>query len=123
MKKLFTLLTLLVAIVTGAQAQYYSVTTEEVIIFNNIYSGTASSSGYSTHPAVAWGGTASSNSKKAGDPDNDGAATSSNVPCYNVKGNGSGKNITISVTGVDKIIIYHESNSSRFTLVSYGLIQ
>ena len=105
---------LLVAIVTGANATGYSPSADEVIILNQVYSASATTTGYSTHSAIAWGGTASTNSKKAGDPNNGGAATSSNVNCYSVKGNGSGKNITISITGVSKIIIYHEKHSSRY---------
>lgn len=113
MKKLITLLMLLLTVCSGAwAANYYSPSSDEVIILNNVYSAT--DAGYSTHSAVAWAGTASSSSKKAGDPNNNGAATSSTVPCYSVKGNGKGKNITLSITGVSKIIVYHESHASRY---------
>ena len=119
-KKLFTLLTLLVAVCSGAWADGYTPTADEVIILKDVYSADATTTGYSKHSAVAWGGTASTNSKTAGDPDKAGAATSSNVPCYSVKGNGKGKNITISITGVSKIIVYHESHSSRYLQLKAG---
>lgn len=119
-KKLLTLLTLLVAVCSGAWADGYTPTADEVIILKDVYSADATTTGYSKHSAVAWGGTASTNSKTAGDPDKAGAATSSNVPCYSVKGNGKGKNITISITGVSKIIVYHESHSSRYLQLKAG---
>lgn len=104
----------------SAWATGYTPSADEVIILNDVYNSSKTSSGYSDHAAIAWGGTTSSNSKKAGDPNNGGAATSSNVPCYDVKGNGAGKNVTVSVTGVSKIIIYHESQSSRFVELRSG---
>lgn len=114
-QKLFTLLTLLLCAVTGSWAEgYYEPTADEVIILKDQYDASKTTTGYSKHDAIAWGGTASTNSKKAGDPSNEGKATSSNVPCYSVKGNGKGKDITVSVTGVSKIIVYHESHNSRF---------
>ena len=105
---------LLVAIVTGAQATGYTPTADEVIILNEVYDKDATTTGYSTHAAIAWAGTASASDKKAGDPNNSGAATSSNVKTYSVKGNGGGKNITVSITGVSKIIVYHESKSDVY---------
>ena len=114
MKKILSLLMLLVAIVTGANAAGYKPSADEVIILKDVYSSTATTAGYSSHPAIAWGGTASPNDKTAGDPNNGGAATSSSVACYSTKGNGGGKNITVSVTGVSKIIIYHENRSDRY---------
>ena len=121
MKKFLSILTLLCLAVTGAWADdYYTPTADEVIILNDVYSASATTAGYSSHSAVAWAGTTSSNSKKAGDPNNNGAATSGNVPCYSVKGNGGGKDITISITGVSKIIVYHESHSSRFVELRDG---
>ena len=99
----------------------YTPTADEVIILNDVYSSSATDAGYSSHSAIAWGGSVSStSSKKAGDPNNDGAATSSNVTCYSVKGNGGGKNITISITGCSKIIVYHESHASRYVELRSG---
>lgn len=113
MKKLFTLLTLLICAVTGTWAtDYYTPTADEVIILNDIYD--ESSAPYSTHAAVAWGGTASTSGKKAGDPNNNGELTSSNVSCFSIKGNGKGKNITLNIAGCSKVILYHEKNSSRY---------
>ena len=113
MKKVFTLLTLLICAVTGAWAtDYYTPTADEVIILNDVYD--ASSATYSTHAAVAWGGTASTSDKKAGDPNNDGELTSSTVPCFSIKGNGKGKNITLNIAGCSKVILYHEKHSSRY---------
>jgi len=114
------LLLIIPAIGSTAAWGYYTPTADEVIILNSVYNNSNTSSGYSNHAAIAWGGTSSSNSKKAGDPNNGGAATSGNVPCYSVKGNGKGKDITISVTGVSKIIIYHESHSSRYVELRSG---
>lgn len=91
-----------------------------MIILNNVYSANATDAGYSTHAAIAWGGTAGTSDKKAGDPSNNGAATSSNVACYSVKGNGKGKNITINISGCSKIIVYHESHSSRYLELRSG---
>jgi len=111
--RLFLLLALLMTAATGAWAQdYYAPSTDEVIILNEVYN--ASNSGYSSHSAIAWGGTASASDKKAGDPNNGGGSTSSTVSCYSVKGNGKGKNITLSITGVSKVIVYHERHSSRY---------
>ena len=113
MKRLLSLFVLLVAIVTGAQA-YYKPTGDEVIILDYIRDVYGANTGYSTHSAISWAGEVSaSSSKKCGDPYNDGALTSSSVTCYSAKGNGGGKNITVSVTGVSKIIVYHDKNSSR----------
>lgn len=114
-QKLLTLFALLVVAVTWAWADdYYTPTAAtEVIILNNVYNAENTTSGYSTHSAVAWGAAASSNSKKAGDPNNNGEATSSNVPCYNTKGNGGAKNITLTISGVSKLTLYHEKHSTR----------
>lgn len=114
MKKLFTLLMLLLCVASSAWADGYTPSEDEVIILNEVYSANATDAGYSTHAAIAWGGTAGTSDKKAGDPSNNGAATSSNVACYSVKGNGKGKNITINISGCSKIIVYHESHSSRY---------
>ena len=110
---IFAVLTLSIANI-GMAWGAYTPSADEVIILNTVYNSSATGSGYSNHSAIAWGGTASTNSKKAGDPNNGGAATSSNVNCYSVKGNGSGKNITVSITGCSKIIVYHESHASRY---------
>ena len=112
MKKIFTFAAAILASV--AMMANYAPTADEVIILNNVYSATATEAGYSTHAAIAWEGTVSWNSKKAGDPDNEGESTSSNVQTCSVKGNGSGKNLTISVEGCAKIVLYHEKQSSRY---------
>ena len=100
---------------------YYTPTADEVIILNEVYSSTATDAGYSTHSAIAWAGTGSTkNDRKCGDPNNGGAATSANVVSYSAKGNGGGKNITVSITGCSKIILYHESNKSRYVELKSG---
>ena len=121
-KQLFTLLTLLLCAVSTmwADVTYYTPKADEVIILNDVYSATATTTGYSTHEAITWAGTASASSKKTGDPSNSGAPTSSNVDCYSIKGNGKGKNITINITGVSKITIYHESHNSRYVELKSG---
>lgn len=119
-RKLLALVTLMLCAVTGVWADGYTPSADEVIILNDVYSAEATTAGYSTHAAVAWGGTGTSNSKKAGDPNNNGAATSSNVTCYSVKGNGGGKNITLSISGCSKIIVYHESHSDRYVELRSG---
>ena len=116
-QKLFTLLTLLVGIASGAWAvDYYSPTTDEVIILSDVYDAEKTSAGYSNHAAIAWAGAVSNatTSAKAGDPSNGGEATSSNVTCYSIKNNGGQKNITLAVSGVSKITLYHVKHSSRY---------
>ena len=104
---------LLMTAATGAMAQdYYAPSTDEVIILNEVYN--ASNSGYSSHSAIAWGGSASPSKKNAGDPNNGGQQTSSTVNCYSVKGTGQGKNITLSITGVSTVIVYHEKKPGRY---------
>ena len=111
--KLLLLLVLLMTAATGAMAQdYYAPSTDEVIILNEVYN--ASNSGYSSHSAIAWGGSASPSKKNAGDPNNGGQQTSSTVNCYSVKGTGQGKNITLSITGVSTVIVYHEKKPGRY---------
>ena len=112
-QKLFSILALLLMAATGAWAKdYYAPSTDEVIILHEVYN--APSSGKSLHSAIAWGGNASTYTKKAGDPNNGGQSTSSTVNCYSVKGNGQGKNITLSITGVSKVIVYHEKHNTRY---------
>ena len=116
-KKIFTLLTLLLALVGGATSAWadgYTPEADEVIILNEVYNSSATTTGYSIHEAIAWGGTGSPGSKKCGDPYSGGEVTSSTVSCYSVKGNGGFKNITVNITGVSKIIVYHESHNSRY---------
>ena len=115
-QKLFTLLTLLLCAATGvwADTSYYTPTADEVIYLKNAYSATATTTGYSTHSAVAWAGTTNSSSKTAGDPDKNGES-STKLDCYSIKNNGGGKNISLSISGVSKIIIYREaSNLGRY---------
>ena len=112
-QKLLFLLVLLLTATTGTWAQdYYAPSTDEVIILNEVYN--ASNSGNSSHSAIAWGGTATASKKKAGDPNNGGESTEGKVNCYSVKGTGQGKNITLSITGVSTVIVYHEKNTSRY---------
>ena len=112
-QKLLFLLVLLLTATTGTWAQdYYAPSTDEVIILNEVYN--ASKSGNSSHSAIAWGGTATASKKKAGDPNMGGQSTSSNVNCYSVKGTGKGKNITLSITGVSKVIVYHQRGNTEY---------
>jgi len=111
MKKFFTFAVAVLASIS--LLANYEPTADEVIILNDVYSASATESGYSTHAAIAWGGTTSSNSKKAGDPNNIGEATSSNVPCYSAKGNGGAKDITISIEGCSKIYVFTEKKNDR----------
>ena len=112
-QKLLFLLVLLLTTTTGTWAQdYYAPSTDEVIILHEVYNG--SNSGYSSHSAIAWGGTASTTKKTAGDPNNGGLSTSSTVNCYSVKGTGQGKNITLSITGVSKVIVYHHNDHFKY---------
>ena len=112
-KRFLSMLVLLAAVVTGAWAQdYYAPSTDEVIILNDVYD--ASKSGYSSHSAIAWGGSATVSKKTAGDPNNGGQPTSSTVNCYSVKGTGQGKNITLSITGVSKVIVYHPRGNTEY---------
>lgn len=120
MKKLITLCTLLLCAVVTAWADAYDVTADKVIILNDVYDANATGEGYSSHSAIAWEGTASTSSKKAGDPENNGEVTSSDVNCFSVKGNGKGKNITVSVKNCSKIIVYHEKQSSRYIELRNG---
>ena len=130
-KHLLSFLLLLILSVVGTAnawaVDYYTPTADEVIILNDVHDDSKTSSGYSKHAAIAWGkkGASTNSKKKAGDPNNGGAATDGNVACYSVKGNGGGtgiKDITVSVTGVSKIIIYHESHNSRFVELRSGSI-
>jgi len=120
LSKLLLLLIIPVMGTISAWATGYTPSADEVIILNSVYDASKTDAGYSKHAAIAWGGTASTNEKIAGDPYNGGEATSSNVKTYSVKGNGKGKNITVSVTGVSKIIIYHEKHPSRYVELRSG---
>ena len=115
-QKLFTILTLLLCLCSTAWADdYYTPTDDEVIYLKDAYAKDASTAGYSKHSAVSWGGTQSSTDKKAGDPSNGGAATSSNVKCWPVKGgNTTNKQITVTISGCSKLTVYHESRSDRY---------
>lgn len=118
-KKLLFLLVLLLTATTGAMAQdYYAPSADEVIILNDVYDD--SKSGYSSHSAIAWGGAATAYYKNAGDPNNGGQPTSSDVNCYSVKGTGQGKNITLSITGVSKVIVYYHRENSRYIELRNG---
>ena len=112
MKKIFTLAAAVLASVSMWAA--YAPTADEVIILKDVYDANATEAGYSNHAAIAYGGTVSFSDKKAGDPNNNGEATSSNVKTCSVKGNGGGKDITVSFEGCSQIIVYHEKQSSRY---------
>ena len=116
MKKLLTLFTLLLTVCSGAWAtDYYTPTADEVIIFNDAYNSSKSSSGYSNHSAIKfYSNQADSKSKTVGDPDNDGAATSSTKTSFSIKNGNDKKRIDVNITGVSKIIVYHESHASRY---------
>lgn len=106
--------------VTGAWADvtYYTPEADEVIILNDVYSSTASSAGYSTHTALVWySNNANWASKKAGDPNNGGAQTSSNVSCFQIKNNGDNKRVDVNISGVSKLIVYRESSSNKVRLL------
>ena len=109
-------MTLLVLCVTGAWAtDYYTPTADEVIIFNDAYNSNKSSSGYSNHSAIKfYSNQADSKSKTVGDPDNDGAATTSTKTSFSIKNGNDKKRIDVNITGVSKIIVYHESHASRY---------
>ena len=92
---------------------YYTPEADEVIILNDVYDADATAAGYSTHTAIQWGGTASPTNKTVGNPAGT-PVTISDAPSFPTKGNGKGKNITINITSVSKIIVYHESHASRF---------
>ncbi len=120
MKKTFKhFICLFVAILCFGQmwGDAYTPIADEVIILNDVYSSSATDAGFSSHSAIAWAGSVDSKNIKeytTGDPNNGGAATESTVKTFSVKGNGSGKNITVSITGCSKIIVYHQSHSSRY---------
>ncbi len=118
MKKIFTFCAAVLASVSMWAA--YAPTADEVIILKDVYDATATEAGYSNHAAIAWGGTVSFSDKKAGDPNNNGEQTSSNVKTCSVKGNGGGKNITVSFEGCSQIIVYHEKQSSRYVELRAG---
>ena len=108
-------MTLLLGLSGGVWAvDYYTPTADEVIILNNVYESTATTSGYSNHSAISWGGAATTATKTVGNPADNGATTLSDVTCHDIKGNGKGKNITLLVNGISKLTIYHEKHSSRY---------
>lgn len=114
-KQLFTLLTLLVMCVTGAWADvtYYTPEADEVIILTNVYDKDASTANYSKHAGVLfYANNASFSSKTVGDPDDNTKTLSGNSLL--VKNNGDVKRVTLNITGVKKITVYHESHSSRY---------
>ncbi len=119
-KQIFTLLTLLLCVCSGAWADptYYTPDADEVIILNDVYSSTATTTGYSTHTALVWYSNAAKwASKKAGDPNNGGAQTSSNVSCFQIKNNGDNKRVDVNISGVSKLIVYRESSSNKVRLL------
>ena len=116
-QKFLTLMTLLFLAVTGAWADgYYTPTADEVIYLKDVHSSTATTAGYSNHAAIAWDANPTANSQKCGDPENNGAETSSKVSCYSIKGN-SGKTITLTISGVSKLTVYHNSHKDRYCML------
>ena len=114
MKKLLTLFTLLLTVCSGAWAtDYYTPTADEVIIFNDAYNSSKSSSGYSNHSAIKfYSAEADKKTKTVGNP-NDGDATVSGTS-FSIKNGNDKKRIDVNITGVSKIIVYHESHASRY---------
>ncbi len=118
-RKIFTLLTLLLCVCSGAWGDptYYKPEADEVIILSENMSGTGENAGKgtSTHVAFSFGAEITTvGSAKCGDPSNNGAATSSNVSCYPIKGNGGVKNLTVTISGCTKLIVYHNSHDKRY---------
>lgn len=114
-KQLFTLLTLLVMCVTGAWGDptYYTPEADEVIILTNVYDKDASTANYSKHAGVLfYANNASFSSKTVGDPDDNTKTLSGNSLL--VKNNGDVKRVTLNITGVKKITVYHESHNLRY---------
>ena len=110
-KYLTSLLFILLLGIGQMWAAYYTPTADEVIVLPDIYNSSKTDAGYSDHSAITWGAAGTTNSKKAGDPDNSGAATSANKTCYSVKNNGAGKRITLSISGCSGLIIYRQTDN------------
>ena len=119
MKKIFTLFAA-VLLASTISAAYEPSADEVIYLQNDAYDANATEAGFSKHAAISWAGTVSWSDKKAGDPANDGAITSSSVKTCSVKGNGGGKNLTISIEGCSGIVIYHEKQSSRYVELREG---
>ena len=119
MKKFFTIFAA-VLLASTINAAYEPSADEVIYLQNDAYDANATEAGFSKHAAISWAGTVSWSDKKAGDPANNGALTSSSVKTCSVKGNGAGKNLTISIEGCSGIVIYHEKQSSRYVELREG---
>lgn len=111
-KQLFTLLTLLVMCVMGAWADdtYYTPDADEVIILTNVYDKDASTANYSKHAGVLfYANNASFSSKTVGDPDDNAKTLSGNSLA--AKNNGDSKRVTLNITSVSKLTVYHNNDS------------
>ena len=107
---LFILFTFAIGNVWGA---YYTPTADEVIVLSAIDNTGASTTGYSDHAAVSWAAAPSFSNKTCGDPTKALGETTSSLSAVSVKGNGGGKNLTLSIAGCSKFIVYHEKNANR----------
>ena len=114
-KKIFTLLTLLLCVCSGAWGQYYTPTSDEVIILNDVFDSERSSSGYSTHSGVVfYASDQATGSIKCGDPYNGGEETTDAVTAYYIKNNGNKKQIDLKISGVVKLTLYHRKRDGYF---------
>ena len=108
---LFAALTLCLS----AWGAYYTPTADEVIIIKENMSDATNGYGTSTHSAFAFAEEITSSNKQMGSaslpvPDGSGKATYST---YKLKGNGGVKNLTLSIAGCSKLIVYNKAHSSR----------
>ncbi|MBQ9295999.1 MAG: InlB B-repeat-containing protein [Paludibacteraceae bacterium] len=109
---LFAALTLCLS----AWGAYYTPTADEVIIIKENMSDATNGYGTSTHSAFAFAEEITSSNKQMGSaslpvPDGSGKATYST---YKLKGNGGVKNLTLSIAGCSKLIVYNKAHSSRY---------
>ena len=107
---------MLLALVLGVGnmwGAYYTPTADEVIILNEVSKADATDAGYSTHAAIAWAAAPSFSNKTCGDPTKALGETTGSLSAVSVKGNGGGKNLTLSIAGCSKFIVYHEKNANR----------
>jgi hypothetical protein len=99
-------------------AAYYTPTADEVVIIKEKMSDATNGYGTSTHGAFSFAAEITSSNKQMGSaslpiPDGSGNATYST---YKLKGNGGVKNMTLTIAGCSKLIIYNKSHSSRYVM-------
>ena len=97
---------------------YYTPTADEVVIIKEKMSDATNGYGTSTHGAFSFAAEITSSNKQMGSaslpiPDGSGNATYST---YKLKGNGGVKNMTLTIAGCSKLIIYNKSHSSRYVM-------